>query len=146
MSAAPVTTTFHAPIAADPGAAAAALGRARPLRALFDGLVALGLGERLATIAGDRPSGLRLRLADGPSGAIEVDWRTSVEAAADGTSRISIAVRVDGTDDAARSRLAAAWSLLGPVLESHARRAIDAVRELAADDAFESEVRVRAVA
>jgi hypothetical protein len=126
------------PVDATPATTVAALKRLEPLRSVRDALAAVGLDHVVSIRRTESPVGVANALTgfvvEWPlpsSGKAHINWTASVEMAGDGRSMLSVSVRADTDDPAARKELVAAWPLIGPVIDSETGRVFRAVTELA---------------
>ncbi|HKN94081.1 MAG TPA: hypothetical protein VJU60_07110 [Thermoleophilaceae bacterium] len=132
----PITRNFCKPVGAEPDRTYDALLRFEARPRLEEALSALGVSDRVISshrleVAPHRAVGHALvwRLANG--GRAEITWTACVSTDGGEGSVISLKMRASADSAASRTELLAAWPLLGRMAESHARRMISAVAELA---------------
>jgi hypothetical protein len=133
-----ITNNTHRPVDVDPQLAAIALDRVDPVRPLRDGLIALGLDQRVAirpihTKAGASTRSVSVAISWSlPGGSrAELTWTASVDPSADNRSLLSSSVQAGANDADGCQRLLAAWPSIGPVYESLTARLFGSVAELA---------------
>lgn len=137
-----ITSNFHKPISASPETAYAVLRQFESRARLEESLAALGVEDRVISshrieLAPRRASGYSLvwKLAD--DCRAEVTWTALVRGDGESGSILSVRLNASAADARSRTKLLAAWPVLGRMAEQHARRTLAAVAELA--DRFEDE-------
>ncbi|HEY1596515.1 MAG TPA: hypothetical protein VGF74_14045 [Thermoleophilaceae bacterium] len=131
-----ITSSFHKPINAGPDKTYAVLRRFESRARLDEALMAMGVEDRVISshrigLTPRRASGYSLVWRLGNGGRAEIVWSALVRHATEGGSLLSIRVRAFADDANSRAGLLAAWPVLGPLAEHHAKRTIHAVKEFA---------------
>jgi 8-hydroxy-5-deazaflavin:NADPH oxidoreductase len=134
------------PFDSPPRTVSSVLERLDPLRGLADALEALGLTGAVSFDRLDDSqnaiTGFVLSWPLPEQGHVRVICEAIVQASSGGRSMVSVRIRADTDDPAGRSRLIAAWPLIGPVVEAQKARLTRALAELVdiAEDGGEPEL------
>ena len=131
-----ITKNYHAPVNAGPDKTYAVLRRFESRARLDEALAALGADDRVISshqigLVPRRATGYSLVWRLGNGGRAEIVWSALVRDDGDGGSLLSIRVRAFAEDATSRAGLLAAWPVLGPLAEQHAKRTLRAVAEFA---------------
>ena len=131
-----ITKNYHAPVNAGPDKTYAVLRRFESRARLDEALAALGADDRVISshqigLVPRRATGYSLVWRLGNGGRAEIVWSALVRDDGDGGSLLSIRVRAFADDATSRAGLLAAWPVLGPLAELHAKRTLRAVAEFA---------------
>src|SRR3954452_14528445 len=131
-----ITKNYHAPVNAGPDKTYAVLRRFESRASLDDALAALRADHHVVSrhkigLVPRRATGYSLVWRLGNGGRAEIVWSALVRDDGDGGSLLSIRVRAFADDATSRAALLAAWPLLGPLAEQHAKRTLRAVAEFA---------------
>jgi hypothetical protein len=139
-----LTSTYIATIDADITATNDALLAIDPMSSLATRLAALGLDDQAVWVESAKTSptgthgaaelGFSLLWRFGPPGqTAKITWR--IRLSKDGLDRtvLSVAIRAQASDDAARERITAGWPIVETITLEHARSLRRALDEYAAD-------------
>jgi hypothetical protein len=130
-----VTSSFTRIVDAEPAQAREVIAQIDPMRSLADRLTAPGLDDR--ALLSDGADDLSYRLLwrfGGDQGNAMLAWRLSV--GSDGAGRATLTARLSGrgSNDAARRRLLASWTLLEELAERQTQRLARAIADYDADE------------
>jgi hypothetical protein len=134
-----ITSNIHRRLEEPYEAAALALRGLDPTRSLRAATSALGLACLISICeidAHERSAEMvafsaRWRLADGSAALLT--WTVTVAPFGDGDTLLSASVRASTDSAAAEQQLLAAWPLIGGMAESHTRRMLDWVADVAGE-------------